>query len=155
MCLILTHAYEWDGTSIIASSISYNNSVDSGSPRVTAHLTGNPMRRCTLHISWIIPDITAISDITHFMIYIDGVNVYNQTNSNNETFLSLSYFVHSCSPHNVSISIVNSCGQVSPPSLTISIVSPEPIICEDTMCEDSAITGHFWFNNNNNIMMVS
>ena len=94
------------------------------------------MRGCTLHVSWIIPDNTAISDISHFMIYIDGVNIHNETNLNGETFLSLSYFVRSCAPHNISISSINRCGRAGPPSPTISTVSPEPVVCDDIVCED-------------------
>ena len=107
------------------------------------------MRGCTLHISWIIPDITAIRDITHFMIYIDGVNVYNQTNSNDEAFLSFSYFVRSCGPHNASVSIVNCCDRAGPLSPTVIIVSPDPVVCEDIVCEENAIIGdnNFLFNN--------
>ena len=99
------------------------------------------MRGCSLHISWIIPDNTNISDIIHYVIYIDGVNVHNETNANNETFLSLSYLVRSCGPHNTSVSIVNHCDQAGPPSATINIVSPEPLVCDDIVCEDNTITG--------------
>ena len=104
------------------------------------------MRGCTLHISWIIPDNTNISEITHFMIYIDRVNIYNETNANDETFLSLSYRVRSCSPHNTSISIVNHCGREGPPSPTISTTSPEPVVCDGIVCEDNTTTGDSKFN---------
>ena len=120
--------------------------VDPGRPQATAHLTGGAMRGCTLHVSWIIPDNTNISEITHFMIYIDRVNVYNKTNANDETFLSLSYLVRSCSPHNTSISIVNRCGREGPPSPTISTTSPEPVVCDGIVCEDNTTTGDSKFN---------
>ena len=111
-----------------------------GRPNVTAHLTGDTTRGCTLHISWIVPEDTPISDIKYFMIFIDGVNVHNETNPENATFLSLSYLIRTCTPHNTSISIVNVCDQVGPSSPTVMTFSPEPLICDDTMCEENTIT---------------
>jgi hypothetical protein len=110
--------------------------VDPGTPKVTAHLTGDTTSGCTLHISWIVPEDTTTSDIKHFMIFIDGVNVHNETNPENETFLSLSYLVRTCTPHNTSVSIVNRCDRVGPSSPTIMTVNPEPLVCDDTVCDD-------------------
>ncbi len=117
--------------------------VDPGTPKVAAHLTGDTTRGCTLHISWIVPGDTTVSDIKHFMIFIDGVNVHNETNPENETFLSLSYLGRTCTPHNTSVSIVNRCDRVGPSSPTIRTFSPEPLVCDidDTVCEENTITG--------------
>ena len=74
------------------------------------------MGKCAINISWIPPSNITISDTTHFMIYIDGENVHNVTNSNSDTILSLSHQVSSCDSHNVSVSAVDRCGRESPPS---------------------------------------
>ena len=119
----------------------FNTSVDPGRPRVTAHLTGDTMHGCILYISWIIPEDTDVSEVTHYVINIDGVNIYNETNAINETFLSLSFLVQSCTPHNTSAKIINRCGRAGPPSPTVSNITPEPLICDDSVCEDNTIAG--------------
>lgn len=102
-----------------------------GIPEVTAEYV---MGSCALNISWIVPDNIAICDITGFMIYIDGVNVYNVTNINNDTFLSMFYPVRSCALRNVSVSAVNRCHHEGQPSSAIMVI-PEPF-CEDLACMD-------------------
>jgi hypothetical protein len=122
-----------------------HSAVDPGRLKVAAHLTGDTTRGCTLHISWIVPEDTAVSDIKHFMIFIDGVNIHNETNPENATFLSLSYLIRTCTPHNTSISIVNRCDRVGPLSSTIRTISPEPLVCarDDTVCEENTVTGDY------------
>ena len=93
------------------------------------------------NISWIIPESTDISEVTHYAINIDGINVYNETNTVNETFLSLSYYVRTCTPHNSSISIFNCCGRAGPPSPNVSTASPQPLVCNDTVCKENTVTG--------------
>ena len=119
----------------------YSESVDPGRPRVTGHLTEDLMRGCSLHISWIIPESTDISEVTHYAINDDGMNVYNETNTVNETFLSLSYYVQTCTPHNSSVSIFNRCGRAGPPSPNVSTASPQPLVCNDTVCKENTVTG--------------
>lgn len=111
-------------------------------PNITAHFTGDTTRGCTLHISWIVPDDTTINDIKHFMIFIDGVNVHNETNPENATFLSLSYLIRTCTPHNTSVSIVNRCDRVGPSSPTVMTFSPELLVCDDIVCEENIVTGN-------------
>ena len=119
--------------------------VDPGRPLVIAHLTGDTvtMRGCILYISWIVPEDTDVSEVTHYVINIDGVNIYNETNAINEKFLSLSFLVQSCTPHNTSVKIINRCGRASPPSPTVSNITREPLICDDSVCKDNTITGDY------------
>ena len=107
-------------------------SVDPDTPQATGHQTDDG-GKCTVHISWITPDNIAISDIKDHVIYIDGVNVLNESNTT-DTLLSVSYRVRGCAPHNISVGIVNRCGRMGPPSPDVT-VSPQPIICEDSVCE--------------------
>lgn len=99
------------------------------------------MRGCTLHISWIVPENTPINEVVHFMIFIDEVNIHNETNTKNSTFLSLSYLIRTCTPHTTSVRIINRCGRVGPPSSTIKTASPEPLVCDEEMCEENIVTG--------------
>ena len=89
------------------------------------------MGSCALNISWTAPDNIAISDIACFMIYIDGMNDHNMTNSNNDTSIYLFYPVSSCASHNVSVSAVDRCGRESSPSSTITVNPKEVCVCVD------------------------
>jgi hypothetical protein len=110
---------------------------DPGIPQATAYQTEDAVGQCTLHISWTVPNNTPTSDIDRFIIYIDGVNSLNKTlsSSNNETLFSVPYVLSSCGPHDISISILDHCGQMGQPSPTLT-VSPEPL------CDDSTCKGH-------------
>ena len=93
------------------------------------------MGSCALNISWSAPNNIAISDITHYVIYIDGPGVNmqrNVNNSNNDTFLSMFLLVSSCASHNVSVNAVDHCSREGP--LSFSSVNPEQF-CDESVCE--------------------
>ena len=94
------------------------------------------MGQCTLHISWTVPDDTATGDIDRFVIYIDGVNSLNRTSSNNETLFSLPHMLSTCGPRNISIIIVDHCGHMGQPSLTVNVSEP---LCGDSTCKAGSI----------------
>lgn len=75
-----------------------------------------------LNISWNAPDNTALSDISRFMIYVDGRNALNVTNITS-TSLSVHHSVSGCGSHNVSVSAVDRCNRQGRPPASI----PEPI----------------------------
>ena len=89
-------------------------------PQVTAEY---PVGSCELNISITAPDNIAINDISHFVIYIDGVNVKNDTS------LSLLYSVSSCATHNVSVAAVNRCDRESSPAMD-TVVPGQVCVCD-------------------------
>ena len=93
------------------------------------------MGSCALNISWSAPNNIAIGDITHYVIYIDGLGVnmwHNVNNSNNDSFLSMFFLVSRCASHNVSVNAVDRCGRAGP--LSFGSVNPEQF-CDESVCE--------------------
>lgn len=69
--------------------------------------------RCIVHLSWNVPDNTAATDIFNYMIHINGINKFNETSNGVIQNLTMTTYAQcDCSPHTVSISAVNHCGQV-------------------------------------------
>ena len=93
------------------------------------------MQRCTLHISWTPPNNIAISDVSHFMLYVEGVNVDIKANTDNDTLLSIYYDVCSCDHHNISIRAVNRCGYEG--NLSTYVIQPPKISGLYSICDSN------------------
>ena len=65
---------------------------------------------CVIQLGWSPPINLDQEDISHYIVYIDGINVLNKTSEDDENLNLIFYPVCSCDVHSVSISAVNSCG---------------------------------------------
>ena len=98
--------------------------------------TGNSS--CMISIAWTTPRNVAQDDISHYMIYINGTNVLNKTESINQNLVLTSFPVCPCAEHQVSVSAVDRCsheGQRSPSA----IPEPDPFSDAET-CKSAPST---------------
>ena len=67
---------------------------------------------CTVHLVWNPPANTALADMSHYMVFIDGNNVANKTDNIAESSITYTLILY-CAPYNVSLRAVNRCGRMS------------------------------------------
>ena len=97
--------------------------------------------RCVVNLSWSSPTNIATSDITHYMVHINGTNIANETQNVHEPLTLATYPLCDCGSHSVSISAVDHCGRMgqSTPNLYVT-VDPEPFELPELLCEDGFVT---------------
>ena len=98
--------------------------------------TGNSS--CVIFIAWITPINVAQDDISHYMIYINGTNVLNKTESIDQILTLTTFPVCTCAEHLVSVSAVDRCGREGQRSL--SIIPEQDPFSDTEMCEFTPTT---------------
>ena len=111
--------------------------VPTGNVTIISDQRKNSVGGCVVHFSWAPPSDTAISDISHFEIAINGTPI-NGTPINDERniskgFAMRSHPVCSCGTYDISIATVNRCGGVGP-NVTEVVDYPE----SDAVCEEES-----------------
>ena len=120
-----------------------HHSGDPGMLQTTIYWIKEATGLCTLHMSWTPPNNIAISDLSHFMIDIDGELVLNISNTNNKTVFSAYHPVCSCGAHRVIIRAVNHCGREGAPSNFVNLfpeIFQHNLVCDvnDTIIDHTS-----------------
>ena len=89
--------------------------------------TMDRMKNCVVHLAWRPPVNIDSSDLSHYMIHIDGENVMNKThNMTNNSSLQLFAYPLCCGNYTVSIQAVSRCGRAGSETESVR-VSPSPL----------------------------
>ena len=93
---------------------------------------------CTMVLAWIPPSNLNTTDVTHYMVYINGTNVLNKTSEANHNLIVSAYRECSCATNYVGVSSVNRCSRES---LIFNItVDQTPTALSGSECEDVTTT---------------
>ena len=68
------------------------------------------MGSCIIYLGWNPLINTTQDDITHYMIYINGTNIFNKTKSTDRPLMLSAFPVCTCAAHQISVSAVDRCG---------------------------------------------
>ena len=87
-----------------------------GEPGVPNHIIskliyGDSIGGCVIQFSWSPPTNLDQSDISHYIVYINGTNVLSKTSEMDQNMILVSYAVFSCGTHSISVSAVDRCGR--------------------------------------------
>ena len=63
-----------------------------------------------MYLGWTPPTSTAQDDVSHYMIYINGTNIFNKTTNIGQNLILTAYPVCFCAAHQVKVSAVDRCG---------------------------------------------
>lgn len=86
---------------------------DPGAPStMLANQTMDTKGICLLHITWSAPSNIEPRYVSHYMIHVNGSNLVNHTNLNNQQSHLITYPVCTCGSHNVSITAVSTCDSI-------------------------------------------
>ena len=78
---------------------------------------------CWVYVSWTIPKNFSVYEISHFKVYLNGTQMENETLKNKAVIMK-AYQVCTCDIHMLSISAVDSCGNVGE-SIYLYVKNPE------------------------------
>ena len=97
---------------------------------------------CFLKIAWNAPNNIDPSNVSYYIIDVDGKNMANQSSTDGKKINLLSYMVCGCSYNNVSVRAVSVCNRVSQSS-TVNITTPSTNImsCDSGTTEENVYTG--------------
>ena len=78
---------------------------------------------CVIKLEWSPPINLDLEDISHYIVYVNGTDVLTRIIDKDEdaNLTIISYPVHSCGAHNVSVSAVNRCGHEGQRSADITL----------------------------------
>ena len=80
-------------------------------------------QRCIIQASWSAPTNINVTDVEKYMMLVNGTNIVNETNKNNQKLILGSYSMCACAAHHVSVKAVNRCGRASR-STNVTILDP-------------------------------
>ena len=92
------------------------------------------MGNCIINIGWRPPTNIDQDDITHYMIYINGTNTFNETNDVNQNLMVISYSMCNCSTYQIRVSAVDRCGRQGQSTPTI-LLDQGPFSLPEYGCE--------------------
>ena len=110
---------------------------DPGMPQTTAYQTKDATGQCTVHVSWNLPTNNITEAVSHFTVYIDGLETINITNTN-DTLLSTYYPVCSCDDYNISVTAVDQCGREGQSSAIFVPASDFKVLGHNSVCIDNS-----------------
>ena len=110
---------------------------DPGMPQTTAYQTKDAIGQCTVHISWNLPTNIITEAVSHFTVYIDGLEIINITNTT-DTLLSTYYPVCSCDDYNISVTAVDQCGREGQSSTVFVPASDLKVLGHNSVCIDNS-----------------
>ena len=83
---------------------------------------------CVIQLGWNPLINLALEDISHYIVYVDEIDVLNKISEADQNLTQISYPMCNCGAHNVSVSAVSCCGcegQRSP-SITLGAIILNP-----------------------------
>ena len=97
------------------------------------------MDNCVVHLAWKPPANIDSSDLSHYVIHIDGENVINQSHTvtNNSSLQQFPYPLCTCGDHTVSIQAVSRCGRAGSKTESVRVV---PSLLLPLTCDAQATT---------------
>ena len=96
---------------------------------------------CTIQLGWSPPisiAFEAATYVSHYIVYVNGIDVINKTRETDQNLTLISYPVCSCGAHVVSVSAVNLCGCESQMSPNVTL-DKEPVPALLPECEDATL----------------
>ena len=76
---------------------------------------------CVIQLGWSPPINLDQEDISHYIVYIDGIDILNKMSETDQNLTLISYPVCNCGVHSVSVSAVNHCGREGQRSHNITL----------------------------------
>ena len=107
---------------------------------MTTQRKDNCTGRCTILLGWSPPINIATEDVSHYIVYINGTNTLSQKNEVDKNFTLTAYAVSSCGAHQISVSVVDRCGQEGQGSPLI-MLDQEPLPLSLIECTKDPPTG--------------
>ena len=110
---------------------------DPDMPQDTVYDQRNESHGCIIQASWSAPTNINVTDVTKYMMLVNGANLVNETNTNNQKLTLTSYPVCACDTYRVSVKAVNRCGHAGR-STNITILDLPSRRLPERDCGDSA-----------------
>ena len=110
---------------------SLNVKIPAGAPNMPRDVTSNLIYDdstggCVIQLGWSPPINLAQEDISHYIVYVNGINVLNKISETGQNLTQILYPVCNCGAHSVSVSAVSryDCeGQRSPSIILEAMLS--------------------------------
>ena len=96
---------------------------------------------CVIQFSWSPPTNLDQSDISHYIVYVNGTNILSKTSEMDQNMIIVSYAVFSCGTHSVSVSAVDHCGRdgQKSPNITLEDIVMLPMSHDRDNCKQPGI----------------